>query len=62
MFSFFFLMFPPSPALHSLLLENPGDGDPLGVFRNRFQGGLDGAVGLIQVVVDDAEVKVLTIG
>lgn len=61
LFSFFFRSVL-SSALHSLFLENPGDGDPLGVFRNRFQGSLDGAVGLVQVVVDDAEVKVLTVG
>lgn len=48
--------------LPSLFLKNPGDGDPLGIFRNRFQGSLDRAVGLVQVVVDDAEVKVVTIG
>lgn len=52
-----FLIFPTQPPL-----KNPGDGDPLGIFRNRFQGGLDCAVGLVQVVVDDAEVKVVTIG
>ncbi len=49
-------------CLYRLFLENPSDGDPLWVFRDCFQGGLDGAVGLVQVVVDDAEVKVVAVG
>lgn len=48
--------------LSSLSLKNPGDRHPLRVFRNRFQGSFDSAVGLVQVVVDDAQVKVLTVG
>lgn len=47
---------------YSLFLEDPGDRDPLRVFRDRFQGGFDGTVGLVQVVVDDAEVEVLAEG
>lgn len=48
-----------SPA--RLFLEHPGDRDPLGVFGNRFQRCFDGAVCLVEVVVDNAEVKVVTI-
>lgn len=46
----------------NLFLEHPGDRDPLGVLRNRLQRSLDRAVGLVQVVVYDAEVEVLIAG
>lgn len=45
-----------------LFLKNPGDRDPLWILRNCLQGSLDCAVSLIQVVIDDGEVKVVTIG
>lgn len=48
--------------IHSLFLENPCDRNPLGIFRNCFKRSLDSAVGLIQVVVDDAQVEVVTVG
>lgn len=62
LFFFLFLTFLPSSVLPSLFLEHPGDRDPLWIFRNRLQGGLDSAVGLIQVVTNDAEIKVVTVG
>lgn len=43
-------------------LKHPGDWDPLWILRDCLQGGLDCAVGLIQVVVDDGEVKVVAVG
>lgn len=55
-----FLTFLPFSVLHSPFLEHPRDGDPLGVFGHRFQGGFDRAVRLVQVVVDDAEIEVMT--
>lgn len=46
----------------SIALKHPGDWDPLWVLRDRLQGGLNRAVGLVQVVVDDGEVKVVAVG
>lgn len=46
----------------SISLKDPGDWDPLWILRDCLQGGLDCAVGLIQVVVDDGEVKVVAVG
>ena len=46
----------------SLFLENPCNRNPLGIFRNCFKCSLDSAVGLIQVVVDDAQVEIVTVG
>lgn len=51
----------PPQSSTCLFLEHPGDRDPLGVFGNRFQRCFDGAVCLVEVVVDNAEVKVVTI-
>lgn len=45
----------------SASLKHPGDWDPLWVFGHRLQGGFDGAVGLVQVVVDDAQVKIVAV-
>lgn len=44
------------------ILKYPCDGDPLWILRYCLQGSLDCAVGLIQVVVDDGEVKVVAVG
>lgn len=44
------------------ILKYPCDGDPLWILRYCLQGGLDCAVGLIQVVVDDGEVEVVAVG
>lgn len=46
----------------SIALKHPGDWDPLWILGDCLQGGLDCAVGLIQVVVDDGEVKVVAVG
>lgn len=48
--------------MFSIPLKHPGDGDPLWILRDRLQGGLHCAVGLIQVVVEDGEVKVVAVG
>lgn len=45
-----------------VMLKYPCDGDPLWIFWNCLQGGFDCAIGLVQVVVDDGEVKVVTVG
>jgi len=60
--SFLFLTFLSSSVLPGIFLEHPGDRDPLRVFGNCFQGCFDSAVGLIQVVVNDAEIEVVTVG
>ena len=52
---------PLSPPPPPLFLEHPGDGDPLWVLGHSLQGGFDRAVGLIQVVINDAEIKEVTI-
>lgn len=48
--------------IHCLFLENPCDRNPLGIFRNCFKCCLDSAVGLILVVIDDAQVEVVIVG
>lgn len=46
----------------SISLKHPGDRNPLWILRDCLQGGLDCTVGLVQVVVDNGEVKVVAIG
>lgn len=42
--------------------EDPVDGDPLGLAAQFVHGGLQRLEGLVQVVVDDGQVKVVAVG
>lgn len=45
-----------------VFLEHPRNRDPLGIFGNCLQCSFYIAVCLIKVLIDDAEVKIVTIG